>query len=166
MNPESTSDPGKPPEGESTSAKADQPQATAPAAIPTSAVHDAVRQWERRLQTSLEESQAKFAQSADRGEGNATAFREFLRAHLSPKYRIGQGDLIDYRANRSSQTDVVVADEEQPFGSMTLHNCLSLKVSPQRRRLRRHSQHRRCATPFIRLNVLRFWKPCLAGPQC
>jgi hypothetical protein len=115
LNPESTSDPGKPPERESTSAKADQPQATAPAAIPTSAVHDAVRQWERRLQTSLEESQAKFAQSADRGEGNAAAFREFLRAHLSPKYRIGQGEVIDYRANRSSQTDVVVADEEQPF---------------------------------------------------
>jgi hypothetical protein len=94
---------------------ADELHDTSPGAIPPSAVHDAVRQWERRLQTSLQESRVKFVQSADRGEGNAAAFRQFLHAHLPPKYRIGQGEVIDYRGNRSSQTDVLVADEEQPF---------------------------------------------------
>jgi hypothetical protein len=88
---------------------------TSSAPLPPSAVHDAVRQWEHRLKTSLQESRIKFGQSADRGEGNEAAFRLFLRAHLPPKYRIGQGEVIDYRGNRSSQTDVIVADDEQPF---------------------------------------------------
>jgi hypothetical protein len=115
LNTESKSDPGESSGADSRSAMADEPQDTSPAAIPPSAVHDAVRQWEHRLKTSLQESRVKFGQSADRGEGNAAAFRQFLRAHLPPKYRIGQGEVIDYRGNRSSQTDVVVADEEQPF---------------------------------------------------
>jgi hypothetical protein len=68
-----------------------------------------------RLRVSLGESRAKFDQSGDRGEGNAKAFRDFLRAYLPPKYRIGQGEVIDHQGNRSRQTDVVVADEEQPF---------------------------------------------------
>lgn len=94
---------------------ADAPEDTSRSAISPSAVHDAVRQWERRLQTSLQESRVKFDQSTDIGDGNEAAFRLFLRAHLPPSYRIGQGEVIDYRGNRSSQTDVVVADEEQPF---------------------------------------------------
>jgi hypothetical protein len=93
----------------------DEQQDTSAAPIPPSPIHDAVRQWERRLETSLRESRIKFGQSADRGEGNEAAFRLFLRAHLPPKYRIGHGEVIDYRGNRSNQTDVVVADEEQPL---------------------------------------------------
>jgi hypothetical protein len=112
---ESKSDPGKRPGAESDSAVADELRNPGTAGISSSAVREVVRQWEHRLQVSLQESQAKFVQSADRGEGNAGAFREFLRANLSPKYRIGQGEVVDYRGNRSRQTDVVVADEEQPF---------------------------------------------------
>lgn len=80
-----------------------------------SPVSEAVRHWEDRLRISLRENQSRFAHHGDRGEGNEAAFREFLRAHLSPKYRIGQGEVIDYSGNRSNQTDVAVVDEEQPF---------------------------------------------------
>jgi hypothetical protein len=115
LNSKSKSDPGESPGAESRSPTADELQKPFSPVPPASAVHEAVRQWERRLETFLQESRVKFQQSADIGEGNAGAFRQFLRANLPPKYRIGQGEVIDYRGNRSSQTDVVVADEEQPF---------------------------------------------------
>jgi hypothetical protein len=51
----------------------------------------------------------------DRGDDVEAAFRLFLRGHLPPKFRVGHGEVIDTKGRRSLQTDVIVADEEQPF---------------------------------------------------
>jgi hypothetical protein len=51
----------------------------------------------------------------DRGDDVEGAFRLFLREHLSPRFRVGHGEVIDTMGRRSLQTDVLVADEEQPF---------------------------------------------------
>ncbi|WP_328708540.1 DUF6602 domain-containing protein [Microbispora hainanensis] len=83
--------------------------------VPVSPIQGVVRQWEDRLRISLRENQSKFAHKGDRGDGNEVAFREFLRANLPPSYRIGHGEVVDYTGGRSSQVDVVIADEEQPF---------------------------------------------------
>lgn len=78
-------------------------------------IQNAVRLWGERLRISLAEARAKLSQSGDRGDVNEAAVREFLREHLPPKYRIGQGEVIDAAGRLSRQVDVVVADEEQPF---------------------------------------------------
>jgi Domain of unknown function (DUF6602) len=78
-------------------------------------VHDVVRLWDERLRLSLRESRTKFHHSGNLGEANEAAFRNFLRAHLPPKYRLGDGEVIDMAGRRSHQMDVIVADEEQPF---------------------------------------------------
>ena len=78
-------------------------------------IQNAVRLWGDRLRISLAEARAKLSQSGDRGDVNEAAVREFLREHLPPKYRIGQGEVIDAAGRLSRQVDVVVADEEQPF---------------------------------------------------
>lgn len=72
---------------------------------------------EAQLRTSLDEVRAKFGQAGDRGSGVETAVREFLRLHLPRRYDVGEGEVIDTLGNRSTQTDVVISDEQQPFSS-------------------------------------------------
>jgi len=71
--------------------------------------------WTDRLNLALAEARQKFAHMGDRGDDVEGAFRSFLREHLSPRFRVGQGEMIDSKGRRSAQTDVIVADEEQPF---------------------------------------------------
>ena len=71
--------------------------------------------WGDRLRISLAEARTKLSQSGDRGDVNEAAIREFLREHLPPKYRVGQGEVIDHFGRISRQVDIVVADDEQPF---------------------------------------------------
>lgn len=78
-------------------------------------IQNAVRLWGDRLRISLAEARTKLSQSGDRGDVNEATVREFLREHLPPKYRIGQGEVIDAAGRMSRQVDVIVADEEQPF---------------------------------------------------
>jgi Domain of unknown function (DUF6602) len=78
-------------------------------------IYGAVRAWNERLRTSLSESRTKFEHRGIRGKANEAAFRDFLRAHLPPKYRLGDGEVIDMAGRRSLQMDVIVSDEEQPF---------------------------------------------------
>ena len=75
----------------------------------------AVKRWGERLRISLDDARTSLRQSGNRGDANEGAVRDFLRAHLPPTYRVGQGEVIDHAGRQSRQMDVVVADEEQPF---------------------------------------------------
>lgn len=86
-----------------------------PSITEPSRIQNAVRLWGDRLRISLTEARTKLSHSGDRGDVNEAAVREFLREHLPPKYRVGQGEVIDYYGRISRQVDVVVADDEQPF---------------------------------------------------
>ncbi len=74
-----------------------------------------MQNWSSHLANSLQDARTKLVHSGDKGDANEAAFRDFLRQNLPPKYRIGQGEVIDCGGGRSRQTDVVLADEEQPF---------------------------------------------------
>jgi Domain of unknown function (DUF6602) len=83
--------------------------------VEANSVRAAVDTWATTLNLELAKAREKFAHMGDRGEGGEGAFRWFLREHLSPRFRVGQGEVIDSVGRRSAQTDVIVADEEQPF---------------------------------------------------
>lgn len=93
----------------------DEPSTGRPAHDQTGQLHGAVLQWHRRLTASLDETRARLSHSGNKGDANESAFRTFLRSHLSPKYQIGQGEVIDSRGERSRQVDVAIADDEQPL---------------------------------------------------
>ena len=86
-----------------------------PSITQTSRIQGAVRLWGDRLRISLAEARTKLSQSGDRGDVNEAAIRDFLREHLPPRYRVGQGEVIDHFGRFSRQLDVVIADDEQPF---------------------------------------------------
>ena len=92
-----------------------EPPVSDPSVPQIGPIHDAVRLWGEHLQLSLRGSRAKFHHRGNLGEANEAAFRDFLRAHLPPKYRLGDGEVIDMAGRRSRQMDIIVADEEQPF---------------------------------------------------
>jgi hypothetical protein len=84
-------------------------------AAEANSVRAAVDTWTTRLNLALVDARRKFAHMGDRGDDVEGAFRSFLDEYLSPRFRVGQGEVIDSKGRRSLQTDVIVADEEQPF---------------------------------------------------
>jgi hypothetical protein len=91
------------------------PSSSEESAAKANSVRAAVDMWAGRLNLALADAREKFAHMGDRGDDVEGAFRLFLREHLSPQLRVGQGEVIDTKGRRSLQTDVIVADEEQPF---------------------------------------------------
>jgi hypothetical protein len=70
---------------------------------------------EGQLRSNLEEARATFSHQGDKGDHVEGAVRQFLRDHLPRRFGIGEGEVIDTRARRSGQLDVVISDEQQPF---------------------------------------------------
>lgn len=75
----------------------------------------AVQLWSKHLELELKKAREKITHRGERGSANERAFRDFLRAHLPPKYRVGTGEVTDAQGQRSKQVDVMIADDEQPF---------------------------------------------------
>lgn len=70
---------------------------------------------EKILSAALDKARASFDNPGNKGDAVEDAVREFLRAHLPSKYRVGQGEVIDRFGARTSQLDVIVLNDEQPF---------------------------------------------------
>lgn len=70
---------------------------------------------EARLLASLAEARSKHEHRGIKGDILERAFRDFLSRHLPRKFSVGTGEVIDRRGARSSQSDVIVSNDEQPF---------------------------------------------------
>lgn len=70
---------------------------------------------DKRLAAALEESRNGFQHNGLRGDVVESAFRDFLSKHLPRHFTVGTGEVIDINDRRSSQTDVVVTNTDQPF---------------------------------------------------
>jgi hypothetical protein len=75
------------------------------------------RAAEKMLAASLEKARAGFQHHGIRGDAAEIAFREMLELHLPRYLAVGTGEAIDSQGGRSGQTDVVIANAEQPFRS-------------------------------------------------
>jgi hypothetical protein len=78
-------------------------------------VHRNLGHWHARLKTALQEARTRMMHPGNGGDTNEAAFREFLQNHLSRKYQVGHGEIIDSKGRRSKQVDVAITDDEQPF---------------------------------------------------
>ncbi|MEU1408530.1 DUF6602 domain-containing protein [Streptomyces sp. NPDC005728] len=76
-----------------------------------------LRSHEKRLAAALEESRSSFKHAGLRGDVVEFAFRDFLDQHLPRHFTVGTGEVLDLSDQTSSQTDVVVANIDQPFRS-------------------------------------------------
>ena len=70
---------------------------------------------ERKLIASLEESRASFQHAGLRGDAVEASLREMLDSRLPRYLTVGTGEVIDSKDARSGQTDVVIANVDQPF---------------------------------------------------
>ncbi|MEV8268615.1 DUF6602 domain-containing protein [Microbacterium sp. NPDC076911] len=70
---------------------------------------------ELTLRSALDRARADFDHRGVRGDALERAVRHFLSGHLPRKYAVGTGETIDRLGHRSSQLDVVVLNDEQPF---------------------------------------------------
>ena len=67
------------------------------------------------LRAALTKARADFDHRGIKGDAVEIATRSFLRSHLPRKFDVGTGEVIDRYGARSSQLDVIVLNDEQPF---------------------------------------------------
>lgn len=72
---------------------------------------------EAKLIAALEENRASFQHAGLRGGGVEASFREFLDSRLPRYLTVGTGEVIDTKDVRSGQTDILIANNDQPFRS-------------------------------------------------
>ncbi|ELB2172868.1 MULTISPECIES: DUF6602 domain-containing protein [Vibrio] len=70
---------------------------------------------EKKLLVKLEEIRASHQHRGVRGTASESVFRDFLREYLPPENRIGEGEVIDTNENVSTQLDVIITNEYQPY---------------------------------------------------
>lgn len=67
------------------------------------------------LSAALKKARASFTHPGVKGDVVEVAVRSFLSSHLPRKFGVGTGEVIDRYGSRSSQLDVIVLNDEQPF---------------------------------------------------
>lgn len=67
------------------------------------------------LRAALTKARADFEHRGMKGDVVEVATRSFLRSHLPRKFDVGTGEVIDRYGARSSQLDVIILNDEQPF---------------------------------------------------
>lgn len=70
---------------------------------------------EQVLVSALARARASLDHRGNRGGEVELAVRTFLRGHLPRKFDVGTGEVIDHFGHRSSQLDVIVLNDDQPF---------------------------------------------------
>jgi len=76
---------------------------------------DKIATVEVQMKAKLEEARATFDHPGDKGISVEDSFRAFLRQYLSRRLEVGNGEIIDHKERRSTQTDVVIVSEDHPF---------------------------------------------------
>ncbi|NBP36637.1 MAG: hypothetical protein EBV01_14755 [Betaproteobacteria bacterium] len=72
--------------------------------------------YQSLFKAEFENIRARYSNSTIKGTRNEIIIQEFLRQLLPAYMKIGNGEVIDTEGNRSSQTDIIVADSMlQPF---------------------------------------------------
>lgn len=78
-------------------------------------VADMLSAKEAELRAKLLAARARLQHRGNRGDAAEVAVRELLSDHLSRRFDVGQGEIIDTNGTRSRQMDVVVATDDHPF---------------------------------------------------
>jgi hypothetical protein len=74
-----------------------------------------LRADESVLRAALDRARGEFEHRGLRGDALERSARELLGKRLPSRFRVGTGEVIDRYGGRSSQLDVVVLTEDQPF---------------------------------------------------
>ncbi|WP_349775158.1 DUF6602 domain-containing protein [Curtobacterium sp. MCSS17_007] len=80
---------------------------------------DALATDEEVLKLSLSRARAHFNHSGMKGDAVEEAARDFLMTHLPRRFGVGRGEVIDRKGNRTSQLDILILNEDQPFNYPT-----------------------------------------------
>lgn len=70
---------------------------------------------EKKMKADLEEARASSRHSGSKGYRVEEAFRKFLRDYLPRRLDVGHGEIVDLSGKWSSQTDVIISNEDHPF---------------------------------------------------
>ncbi|MCL1093301.1 DUF6602 domain-containing protein [Shewanella kaireitica] len=70
---------------------------------------------QKRMDLHLEEIRATLSHRGDRGSSAESILKDFLKEYLPPYNRIGEGEIIDTKGNQSTQLDIVITNDGQPF---------------------------------------------------
>jgi len=70
---------------------------------------------DKQLAAKLEEIQISLSHNGDRGSSAEYEIREFLRSYLPSSNRIGEGEVVDANGNTTTQLDIIIANEYQPY---------------------------------------------------
>ena len=81
---------------------------------------------QQKLRLDLQIARKKYSQSTDIGTEYEMAIRDVLGRHLPAWVSVGQGEIIDSGGQRSRQTDIVIANEDQPFRVGGSEPCIYL----------------------------------------
>ena len=68
-----------------------------------------------QMKSQLEKARIRFKHPGDKGASSEDSFRSFLREYLPRRLAIGSGEVVDSKAKRSAQVDVVIVSEDHPF---------------------------------------------------
>lgn len=81
----------------------------------TSTLAALVSAAEVRMRAELAEARVTLEHRGSKGDLAEEAFRSFLRKYVARRHAIGHGEVVDSSGSRSTQTDVVIANEDHPF---------------------------------------------------
>jgi hypothetical protein len=70
---------------------------------------------EAQMRAKLAEVRASLSHAGSKGSQVEEIWRAFLREYLPRRLDVGYGEIIDSHDNRSSQTDIVIVNEDHPF---------------------------------------------------
>ncbi|MEH2087035.1 DUF6602 domain-containing protein [Nostoc sp.] len=70
---------------------------------------------QKQMELRLEEIRASYQHKGNMGSNVEEVIREFLREFLPPHNRIGQGEVVDFDGNSSTQLDLVITNEYHPY---------------------------------------------------
>ncbi|MFA5842431.1 MAG: DUF6602 domain-containing protein [Candidatus Gracilibacteria bacterium] len=69
----------------------------------------------KQMLAELEKVRESFNHSGNKGTKMETVFAEFLKKYLPKRFEIGCGEIIDSKAKRSGQCDIIITNENHPF---------------------------------------------------
>lgn len=70
---------------------------------------------DKQFEFKLSEIQTSLAHNGNRGSSAEATMRAFLRNYLPLSNRIGEGEIVDTKGNTTTQLDIIIANENQPY---------------------------------------------------
>lgn len=70
---------------------------------------------DKQLIHKLEEIQVSLSHNGNRGSSAEAVMREFLKVYLPSSNMIGEGEIVDTNGNTTTQLDIIIANDNQPY---------------------------------------------------